>query len=78
MSNCACQIENGELKMVCGLHIKYAETIAKHAKRKVQAKLDAIMLEWCPNEMSKEQLEEWVAAQRPSTVAEYIHRHTKK
>jgi len=38
------------------LRAKLAET---------QAKLDRVMLEHCPNDMSKEQLEEWANAQRP-------------
>lgn len=30
-----------------------------------QAKIDALMLEYCPNEMTKEQLDEWARNQRP-------------
>ena len=30
-----------------------------------QAKVDALMLEYCPNEMTKEQLDEWAKHQRP-------------
>lgn len=30
----------------------------------MQAKIDFLMLEWCPNEMTAEQFEAWAAAQR--------------
>ena len=30
-----------------------------------RAKIDALMLEYCPNEMTKEQLDEWARNQRP-------------
>lgn len=32
---------------------------AKRDARAKQAKIDALMLEWCPDEMTPEQLEEW-------------------
>ena len=32
-----------------------------------QAQIDALMLEYCPNEMTKEQLDEWARNQRPET-----------
>lgn len=32
----------------------------------VQAKLDAVMLEFCPNEMTKKQLKVWGKNQRPA------------
>ena len=31
-----------------------------------QAEVDALMLEYCPSEMSQEQLDTWAAHQRPS------------
>ena len=31
-----------------------------------QAEVDALMLEYCPNEMSQEQLDNWAAHQRPA------------
>ena len=31
-----------------------------------QAEVDALMLEYCPSEMSQEQLENWAAHQRPA------------
>ena len=31
-----------------------------------QAKIDALMLEYCPSEMSQEQLDTWAAHQRPA------------
>lgn len=34
----------------------------------MQAKIDALMLEFCPDEMSKEQLENWAKHQQRSTV----------
>ena len=38
----------------------------------VQAKLDAVMLEHCPDEMSKEQLEEWARHQQPVTLEQQL------
>lgn len=32
----------------------------------LQAELDRVMLEFCPNEMTKEQLARWEACQRPA------------
>lgn len=32
-----------------------------------QAAIDEIMLEYCPDEMSKEQVEEWVKHQKPAS-----------
>ena len=31
-----------------------------------QAEVDALMLEYCPSEMSQEQLDNWAAHQRPA------------
>jgi len=40
-----------------------------------QAEIDRLMLEFCPNEMSKEQVEDWAKPQRRETEAEYQNRH---
>lgn len=36
-----------------------------------QAKIDALMMEFCPGEMSKEQRAEWARNQRPVTAEEH-------
>ena len=36
----------------------------------LQAKVDALMLEYCPDEMTAEQLEVWGAHQRPASISE--------
>ena len=36
----------------------------------VQARLDALMLEFCPDEMTEEQIETWARHQRPATGSE--------
>lgn len=51
-----------------------------HYKQRVlaaQARIDALMLEYCPNEMTPEQLSNWGAHQRPSemTMSELNARH---
>lgn len=42
-----------------------AEREATMELRKKQAKIDSLMLEYCPDEMIQEQLEEWGRNQRP-------------
>lgn len=42
----------------------YAELERQLAAK--QAEVDALMLEYCPNEMSQEQLDNWAAHQRPA------------
>ncbi len=37
----------------------------KAADASLQAKIDALMLEYCPNEMTKEQIENWKRHQQP-------------
>lgn len=34
----------------------------------LQAKIDALMLEYCPDEMTKEQLDEWGSRQEPASI----------
>lgn len=34
----------------------------------LQARVDALMLEYCPDEMTEEQLENWARHQRPATA----------
>lgn len=34
----------------------------------LQARLDALMLEFCPDEMSEEQIENWARYQRPARM----------
>lgn len=34
----------------------------------LQAKIDSLMLEYCPEDMTKEQVAEWERNQRPSEV----------
>lgn len=41
-----------------------AAAVAREAAK--QAKIDALMLEYCPDEMTQEQLAEWAAHQKPS------------
>lgn len=36
-----------------------------------QAKIDRLMLEWCPDEMTAEQLANWAAHQRPISDADH-------
>jgi hypothetical protein len=36
----------------------------------LQAKIDSLMLEYCPDEMTKEQLAIWESHQRVNTIAE--------
>ena len=45
------------------LQVGYNELDAKH--RAAQAKIDALMLEYCPEEMTPEQTQNWAAHQRP-------------
>lgn len=47
----------------------YAERLEKRVAAQ-QAKIDALMLEHCPDEMTPEQIEEWGRHQRPVTVPE--------
>lgn len=50
---------------------KSNETIVDLAKRNcaLQAKIDSLMLEFCPEEMSQEQIERWAENQAVSTYA---------
>ena len=36
----------------------------------LQAKIDALMLEYCPDEMTEEQIAEWEKHQKPVTLSE--------
>lgn len=45
--------------------LDYIETLEKDAAHK-QARIDALMLEFCPEEMSKEQVAEWAKHQVPA------------
>ena len=56
-------------------HVKEVEfprkvaVVAENWRKKLaakQAKIDALMLEYCPSEMSQEQLDTWAAHQRPA------------
>lgn len=40
----------------------------KQENASLQAKIDALMLEYCPDEMSQEQIETWCKAQRKVEV----------
>lgn len=49
-------------------HAKRMEVFAMTAAQRadaIQAKLDALMLEYCPDEMTPEQLSNWERRQRP-------------
>lgn len=46
------------------------ETQAKGVISSMQAKIDSLMLEYCPNEMTPEQLKEWGENQLPLTAEE--------
>jgi len=43
----------------------FARAIEAEVSSPLQAKIDELMLEYCPNEMTPEQLEEWGRNQRP-------------
>lgn len=56
-------------------HVKEVEfprkvaVVAENWRKKLaakQAEVDALMLEYCPSEMSQEQLDNWAAHQRPA------------
>lgn len=40
----------------------------------LQARLDALMLEFCPDEMSEEQIENWARYQRPARMKCFVGR----
>lgn len=70
MHNAADEIERLDADAACERAEKESLKIqvlylmrALHAK---QAKIDALMLEFCPGEMSKEQRDEWAEHQRPA------------
>lgn len=46
-----------------GLFVRHQETTKK--MQALQAKIDALMLEYCPQEMTEAQLAEWASHQRP-------------
>lgn len=51
-------------------HTSVMETFAKAAATKadaLQAQLDALMLEYCPEEMTPEQMANWARRQRPAS-----------
>lgn len=58
-----------------GLHDKSAiagELAARDIEiERLQARLDALMLEHCPDDMTPEQLSNWAAHQRPCSDADY-------
>lgn len=56
---CRCEFSSGGVQ---------AKTCAHHQRQLAakQAQIDRLMLEYCPDEMSTEQLEEWGKHQRPA------------
>jgi len=54
-----------------GLHDEYVRYIDyKQDTEVLQAQIDSLMLEYCPKEMTKEQLDNWAKHQRPAIKAE--------
>ena len=39
--------------------------VYRQSAKALQAKIDALMLEFCPEDMTKEQLERWAKSQKP-------------
>jgi len=73
-SACYLGVKDNELEAesnvsaACNYILKKGYNIYKEYHNKeqaLQAKIDALMLEYCPEDMTKEQLEEWAAHQKP-------------
>ena len=54
-----------------------AESMEKHAES-LQAKIDALMLEYCPEDMTPEQVEEWGRHQRAATPEQEVQIETAR
>lgn len=57
-----------------GRHFGPLFTAAADALEAKQAKIDALMLEYCPSEMTQEQRDEWAEHQRASESENCEHR----
>lgn len=60
-------------KSQMGKQIRWLDGALKELEAEVaakQAKIDELMLEYCPDEMTPEQIEEWGRNQRPVAVSE--------
>jgi hypothetical protein len=54
-----------------GLHDEYVRLIDyKQDTEALQAQIDSLMLEYCPKEVTKEQMDNWAKHQRPVTKEE--------
>jgi len=58
-----CWRQNGSLVSECVTAV-FARQLERELAAK-QAELDRLMLEFCPEEMTPEQIERWQASQRP-------------
>ncbi len=49
------------------IYVKMAKELVKECEAK-QAQIDALMLEYCPDEMTTEQIDNWEKHQKPATL----------
>jgi len=69
--DCKCQFVQPFKCITCGAEKLYDHTVRSQAGeiQRLQAKLDAIMLEYCPNEMTPQQIARWEDAQTASQAS---------
>jgi hypothetical protein len=64
--NCAAGFNNGQgVYFPCTCALFERQTIER-----LQAKIDALMLEYCPDEMTEEQMANWARHQQPVSAEE--------
>ena len=60
-----CRLEWPHHKMDCQ-NAMYSDKVYEIAHQAQQAEIDRLMLEYCPDEMTMDQLQQWEEAQQPS------------
>lgn len=77
-----CVPPNEGIEMDVGLAEAFADILDRETG-KLQAKIDSLMMEYCPKEMTSDQIETWGDAQAPSPELDYefigwYHSHDRR